>query len=229
MIAGFLVSGALIGIGWWSGALQDVPWPLWAVVPGTVLSVISFADRDGWNIRRAMAYVAIQQRARWTRGPLPDTPALAQAWLDDPVNADASGLETASMLITSGNRAAGMALLDSYVPETEMQAAGLARLRSYLRTSESGSMDMSPIRAAAERLGEEDRRYQLTSAAWMQAWLDIEGRRPWRQRFADAVRDLGPYPAPPRAIAFIWFQQLAAPIAVVLATVLVAGIGGVPR
>lgn len=229
MLAGFLLSGALIGIGWWSGALQDVPWPLWAVTPATVLTVICFADRDGWNIRRAMAYVAIQQRARWTRGPLPDSPAMAKAWLDDPANADATGLETASMLIASGDRAAGSTLLDSYAPGTAMQTAAVARLRSYLRASESGFLDMGPVRAAAEGLGTDDRRYHLTSAAWTQAWMDIEARRPWRQRFADAVRDLGPYPAPPRALAFIWFQQLAAPIAVVLTTVLVAGIGVILR
>lgn len=229
VIAGFLLSAALVMIGWRSGALQDVPWPLWAVVPATVLTVICFADRDGWNIRRAMAYVALQQRVRWTRGPLPDTPAMAQAWLDDPANADASGLETASILITSGNRAAGSALLDSYVPETAMQTAGVARLRSYLQASEKGSLDMSPIRAAAEGLAADDRRYQLTSAAWMQAWMDIEARRPWRQRFADAVRDLGPYPVPRRALAFIWFQQLAAPIAILLATALAAGLGVVLR
>lgn len=229
MIVGLVLSAALIGIGWWSGALQDVPWPLWAVVPATVLTLICVADRDGWNIRRAMAYVALQQRARWTRGPLPDTPAKAQAWLADPANANASGLETASMLITSGNRADGSALLDSYVPETGTQTAAVVRLRSYLRASENGSMDMAPIRAAAERLDPDDRRYQLTSAAWTQAWLDIEARRPWRQQFADSVRDLGPYPAPPRALAFIWIQQLAAPVAIVLATVLVAGIGAILR
>jgi hypothetical protein len=229
VIVGFVLSTALVIIGWLSGVLRDVPWPLWAVIPASVLTLISAADRDGWNIRRAMAYVAIQQRARWTRGPLPDTPTRAQAWLDDPVNTDASDLEKASILITSGNRAAGGALLDSYVPETAMQTASVARLRCYLRALETGSMDMDHVYAASDGLSADDRRYQLTSAAWMQAWMDIEAHRPWRWRFAAAVRDLGPYPVPGRALAFIGFQELAAPIATVLATVLVAIAGAVLR
>ena len=85
---------------------------------------------------------------------------------------------------------------------------------------------MAPILAASQGLGDEDRRYQLTAAAWAQAWLDIEARRPWRQRFADAVRELGPHPVPGRILVFIGAQQLSAPIATILATWIIAAIAG---
>jgi hypothetical protein len=226
VIAGFAVSGFLIVVGWWSGALRDVPWPWWALIPIAILAVISFADRDGWNVRRAMAYVAIGQRARWAGGEIPRGPSGARAWLDDPAHADADGLQRVSMLINIGNLAAGRALLDAYVPTTEVQAAAAVRFREHLAAFETGSIDLAPIRAATEGLGEDDRRYQLSSAAWMQAWRDIEAHRPWRQRFADTIRDLGPYPVPGRILAFIGFQQLAPSIATAVAITIVALIAG---
>ena len=226
VIIGFAVSGLLILVGWLLGALQDVPWSLWALIPIAILSAVSFADRDGWNIRRAMAYVAIEQRARWTTGPVPRTASGAQAWLDDPVNADADGLQKVSMLITVGNLAAGKAMLDAYVPATAVQTAGAARLRAYFAALDTRSIDMASIRAATEGLGEDDRRYQLAAAAWMQAWMDIEAHRPWRQRFADTVRDLGPFRVSGRIQAFIGLQQLSAPIATAIATAIVASVAG---
>ena len=226
VIIGFAVSGLLILVGWLAGPLADVPWPLWALIPVAVLSLISFADRDGWNIRRAMAYVALEQRARWSSGPVPRTATGAQAWLDDPAHADAEGLQKVSMLITLGNLAAGKAILDAYVPATAVQTAAVTRLRGYFAALETRSIDMAPIRAASEGLGEDDRRYQLAAAAWMQALMDIEAHRPWRQRFADTVRDLGPFRVPGRILAFIGFQQLSAPIATAIATAIVAGIAG---
>ncbi len=187
-----------------------------------MLIVVSFADRDGWNIRRAMAYVAIQQRARWTGSDIPRTPAQAQRWLDDPANANPDGLQKVSVLIALGNLAAATSALETYVPTTDVQIAGATRMRSYLRAVETGMVEMAPIRAAAANLAAEDRRYQLTAGAWMQVWLDIEAHRPWRTRFADAIRDLAPHPVPGRILAFIGFQQLAAPVATVIATAIMA-------
>ena len=226
VVAGFAVSGFLILVGWWSGALQHVPWPWWALIPILILTIISVADRDGWNVRRAMAYVAIRQRARWMGGPIPRGPSSARAWLDDPANAEADALQKVSLLINIGNLAAGRALLDAYVPSTNAQAATVIRLRSHLASFETGSIDMAPIRAATEGLDQDERRYQLTSAAWTQAWRNIETRHPWRPRFADTIRDLGPYPIPGRILAFIGLQQLSAPIATAIATAIVAGIAG---
>jgi hypothetical protein len=226
VIVGFAVSGLLILLGWVTGALRDVPWPLWALIPITILSVVSFADRDGWNVRRAMAYVAVEQRARWPSGPVPRTASGAQAWLDDPANVDADGLQKVSMLITIGNLAAARPILDDYKPWSAVQAAAATRMRAYFAALDTRSIDIAPIRAASQGLGEDDRRYQLASSAWMQAWMDIEGRRPWRQRFADSVRDLGPFPVPARLLAVIGFQQLSAPIATAIATMIVASIAG---
>jgi hypothetical protein len=222
VIIGFAVSGLLILLGWLSGPLRGVPWPWWALIPIAILTVVSFADRDGWNIRRAMAYVAIEQRARWPSGAVPRTASGAQAWLDDPANVDADGLQKVSMLITIGDLAAGRTILDAYVPASPVQAAALARLRAYFAALDTRSIDMAPIRAASEGLGQDDRRYQLAAAAWMQAWMDIEAHRPWRQRFADSVRDLGPFRVSGRILGFIGVQQLSAPIATAIATTIVA-------
>ena len=226
VVAGFAVSGFLILAGWWSGVLRDVAWPWWALIPIAILAVISFADRDGWNVRRAMAYVAIGQRARWAGGPIPRGQSATQAWLDDPANADADDLQKVSMLINIGDLAAAGALLDAYVPTTDIQAAAATRFREHFAAFETGSIDMAPIRAAADRLGEDERRYQLSSAAWMQAWRDIEAHRPWRPRFADTIRDLGPFPVSGRILAFIGFQQLAPSIATAVAVSMVALIAG---
>ena len=59
VFAGFGLAVLFIAVGWFSGVLRDVPWPLWALIPVAILTVVGLADRDGWNIRRAMAYVAI--------------------------------------------------------------------------------------------------------------------------------------------------------------------------
>ena len=216
VIAGFGLGMAIMALGQLSGMLRDVPWPLWTAIPLTILIAIGLADRDGWNIRRAMAYVALQQRARWTPGPIPQTTSMAQAWLDDPANAGADALLKVSMLMTIGNLTAARAMLDDYAPATDLQAAAATRFRAYMLARETGTMEMERIRAVSERLGEDDRRYQLTSAALMQLWLDIEARRPWRKRFADAVREFGPYQVPGRVLAFISFQQLLAPCVLVV-------------
>lgn len=224
--AGFGLAVLMIAVGWFSGTLRDVPWPLWAVIPVTILTVVGFLDRDGWNIRRATAYVALQQRARWVGGPIPRGPTASLAWLDDPANAAADGLQRVSMLIAVGNLTAAQATLDAYEPNTGVHVAAVARLHAHLRALQTGTIDMAPILAATEGLSEEERRYQLTAAAWAQAWMDIEAYRPWRERFATAVRGLGPHPVPRRFVAVIGMQQLAVPIATVLATAIVAGVFG---
>ena len=139
MIAGFLLGSFIIVVGWLAGPLQDVPWPLWSLIPAAVLTVVSLADRDGWNIRRAMAYVAVQQRARWTRGRFPSSVSAAVAWLDDPANTDANSLERISALLMIGNMSAGRALLDEYVPTTDVQVAAVARLRAHHPFAGDGS------------------------------------------------------------------------------------------
>jgi hypothetical protein len=226
VFAGFGLAALIIAVGWFSGVLRDVPWPLWALIPVAILTIVGVADRDGSNIRRAMAYLAIQQRARWAGGPIPRGPSKSQAWLDDPANAGADGLQRVSMQVAVGDLAAAKATLDGYQPTTGVQVAAMARLRAHLQALETGTTDAAPILAATEGLSEDERRYQLTAAAWAQAWLDIEAHRPWRERFATAIRDLGPHPVPGRVLAFIGMQELAAPIATALATAIIASIFG---
>lgn len=226
VFVGLIVGVGLIVTGWLTGPLQALPWPLWMAIPAVILAAIGALDRDGWNVRRAMAYVAIQQRSRWTTGRIPATPALARAWIDDPSHAAANGLERTSVLVIAGDNAAASAALDAHVATGASQVAGVARMRSYLEALETGTVEMEPVRAATRELGVDERRYHLTSAAFSQVWLDIQARRPWRRRFADAVRELGPHPVPRRVLAVIGVQQLAAPIAVILATTIMCVIVG---
>jgi hypothetical protein len=226
VFAGFGLAVLIIAVGWFSGVLRDVPWPLWAVIPVAILTIVGLADRDGWNIRRAMAYIAITQRARWVGGPIPRGPSASQAWLDDSANAGVDGLQRVSMLIAVGNLTAARATLEAYEPKTGVQVAAMARLHAHLRALATGTFDMAPILVATEGLSEEERRYQLTAAAWAQAWMDIEAHRPWRERFATAVRGLGPHPVPGRFLAVIGMQQLVAAIATALATAIIAVVFG---
>jgi hypothetical protein len=224
--AGAILSAAVIAIAWLTGILQPVPWPAWMAIPVVILSAVAIVDADGWRIRRAMAYVAIEQRKRWTRGRIPATPSLAQRWLTDPSNADASSPERASALLMTGDVAAASAALDRFVPRDATEAAGMTRMRSVFRARETGVVDIDAVRAATEGLADGERRYQLTSAAFSQAWLDIEAGRPWRPGFAQAARTLGPHPVPLPVAVWIGVQELAAPIAVVVATAIMVGIVG---
>ena len=173
-----------------------------------------------------MAYVAIEQprggREARSRGRRP----FAQRWLTDPSNADASGLERASALFMAGDAAAATASLDAYVPRDATELAGLTRMRAVFRARETGVVDMDAMRAATDGLADRERRYQLTSAAFSQAWLDIEAGRPVADVVRPAVRALGPHPVPLHIGLWIAVQELAAPIAVVPATVIMVGLVG---
>ncbi len=226
VLAGAIVSGLLIAVGWWAGPLRDVPWPAWAAIPVVILTAIAVADRDGWRIRRAMAYVAIRQRARWTRGRIPTTPSLARQWLLDPANAGASGAERASVQFMAGDIAAASATLDAYHPTGAVELASRTRMLAVVRARGTGLVDLDAIRRATEGLTGDERRYQLTAASFSQVWLDVEAGRPWRIGFAHAVRELGPHPVPPHIAAMIGVQEMAAPIAVALATAIMGTIVG---
>jgi len=71
--------------------------------------------------------------------------------------------------------------------------------------SRTRTVDVAAVAAAAATLPADERRYQVTSAAWTQAWLDVVARRPWRARFVAAVRDHGPFGLPFR----YWFLAVA--------------------
>lgn len=222
VLAGAIVSVAVMATAWLTGILRTVPWPFWATIPVFILAIVGIADRDGWRVRRAMAYLAIEQRKRWSHGKIPTTPSGARAWLLDPANADAGPSERASALFTAGDVAAASATIDANVPVNPIESASRARLLASFRARQTGIVDMEGIEAATEGLTGEERRYQLTSAAFSQAWLDIEAGRRWRDRFVVTVRALGPYPVPLRVHTVIVAQELAAPIAVVLGTAFVS-------
>ena len=81
---------------------------------------------------------------------------------------------------------------------------------------------MKVVRDAAGPLAPADARYHLVAAAWSQAWLDLTDGRPWRKRFALAIRDLGPFEVPARLRLWMAVQQLAAPIACLVASPVMA-------
>jgi hypothetical protein len=207
-----------------TGVVDGLPWPVLAVAPGIMTLAVALADRDGWLVRHAMAYVAIQQGKRWTRGPLPMTPSLATVWLTDPANATASPLERATVLFGAGRGEEAGATLERFIPETSRQRASLVRLRACVEGRPTGTIDLGAVRAELDALGldPEERRYQLASAAWTQAWMDIERRRPWRTGFAAGTRDLGPFRVPLRVTVWVAIQEFAAPIAIGLGTLIIA-------
>ena len=107
--------------------------PFWVVVEGAgalCTGIVAVADRDGWRIRKALAYIGLNQRSRWGRGSMPESPTEAAAWLEDAANADASALERASILIGIDRWAEARALLDECIPSTDHERAWLVRIRS---------------------------------------------------------------------------------------------------
>jgi hypothetical protein len=191
--------------------------------------VVSIADRNGWRIREAMAYIGLTQRARWQRGALPEDAAEAIEWLDNPANADASNVEWASMLMSADRWGEAGTLIADAWGSTPQEHATLVRMRSTIEGRSSGRIDPGPLRAAVKALPETEARYQLLAVAWSQAWLDIRAGRPWRGDLALAARELGPFELPARVRLLIAIEQLAAPIACIFAVVFIAFIAPILR
>ena len=80
-------------------APRDWAWLL--LIPIALTTVAAVADRDGWRIREAMIQVALEQRRQRRHGRIPVTPEAASAWLDDPANVSATGLERAAVMVTA--------------------------------------------------------------------------------------------------------------------------------
>jgi hypothetical protein len=181
--------------------------------------VPGIADRDGWRVRAAMAYVAIEQRRQWRHGRPPITPAAANAWLDGEAGQAATALERAGVMVTAGRRAEALAALDGAAVASDLDRVRQLRLRSTIGAmAGTGEIDLDQVREAAAALPMEQRRYQVVSAAWSQAWLDVNAGRPWRDRFAAVAHEFAPYPLPRPIWAFgVALQQLVLPISIVLA------------
>ncbi len=187
------------------------------------------ADRDGWQIRMAIAELAARQRERWRSGTLPIDPVAAETWLT--THPDAPVLERAAVMATANRPADGLALLEGATGETPEDTVRIARLRITLAGSAGRGLDRGSAIAAFEALPElaavpvEEARYQRLSLAWSLAWNGIHRREPWRRFFADAIRDLGPFRSPVRLRVVHATQQYAFPIAYALAWLIVSGLG----
>jgi hypothetical protein len=218
LLAALAGSGILVVVLGWTVVGPDT-WPLLAVIPVGLTLGIALSDRDGWAMREAMVFVAVEQRRRFARGRLPTSPREADTWLADPAHGDATGLERASVLLVANRYADALALLDAAGVTTDLDRVRSIRIRSTVETMTDPSkpIDVDGVRKAAASLPIEERRYQVVSAAWSQAWVDVIARRPWRQRFAAVAREFQPYPLPRHMWLFgVALQELSLPLILAL-------------
>jgi hypothetical protein len=198
-------------------------------VPPVAFAIACLADRDGWRIRLATAELAALQRQRWSRGRLPADPVSTAAWLA--ANPDAPVLDRAGVLVTAGRFTEARELAMSAVGSTPEEIVRLERLRLTIRGAlGEASLDRPTVEAfdlvpELASLSGADRRFHRLSLAWSAAWLQIRADRPWRATFADVLRDLGPFRPPLRYAVFHAVQQLALPIAYLLAWLIVTWLG----
>jgi len=198
-------------------------------VPFIALVAASVIDRDGWRIRLATGELADAQRRRWTWGRPPADQLSAETWLSTHV--DAPLIDRASVLVTAGRPIEARVLLGQAVATTPEETVRLERMRL---TIEAGlgeaALDEHAIDAFTRlpelaAISAPERRYHQLSLAWSMAWFQIHGHRPWRTAFADALRTLGPFRPPLRYLVFHAIQQLALPIAYLLAWLILGWLG----
>lgn len=205
-------------------ALSRSPVPSWFyfVPPALLTLMVSIMDRRAWLIRSALANIALAQRARLAARGLPTTPAQANAWLAAPP-ASVSDFDRAAVLFNLRHFDEARVALDAVDSADPGVRLGVMRLRQALASATDPSirMDIDTIEAAARELPPEERRYQVLAATWTRAFLDIQARRPWTPAFLAVVRRYGPYPVPRRYELLMAMQQLAAPIACVIAGLIV--------
>ena len=212
--------GLLVAVAMWTAAPMVDRWVLIGVGVGGVTALVALADRDGWRTREGMAYVATQQLTRW-----PDRPSStseARDWLADPNNDGAPPLRRASVQTHAGDLEAAEATIVSFQPDSEMELVRKLGAAIVLEGRRSGRIDIAAIRSASAAIPADEAKYQIASAAWMNACLDIESGRPWRSSFATEMASLGPLELPRGIRAQIAVRQLAAPIVAVSSSIFVA-------
>ena len=206
-------------------------------VPFVAILIACAADRDGWRIRMATGELATEQRRRWHWGPLPIDPLSAEAWLR--THPDAPTPVRAGVLLTAGRSTEALALLEDVEGATPEEVVHLARLRLTMaifgspedQSDEAGeAFDWDRIEAFERvpelaRLPPAAQRYHRLSLAFSLAWQAIQSGGPWRDPFAAAIRDLGPFR--PRAVYVIFHatQQYSLPIAYAAAFLIVRAFG----
>lgn len=193
-------------------------WLLTGVSLVAVTGLVAAADRDGWRARAGMAYVAQEQFRRWTAGTPPTSPGEARAWLADPANEAASGLDRATALSVAGDFREARALLLAVDAETKTDRVRKVRLLRWIDGQTSGVFEIDAIRSAATALPPEEARFHIAAALWSRACLDIAASRPWRHRFAQGISGLGRLPLSRWMRFEIAVRQLAAPITALIGT-----------
>jgi hypothetical protein len=179
-------------------------------------------DRDGWRIRRGMAWLAAEQRRRMVDPPR--TPAGAERWLAGKGDS-ATELTRASFLMMADRLDEARAIVDAFEPVDLEDRARRERFVAALGGMQSGTVDARAATAAIEALPPDARPYQRMSLAWSTAWVAATQGRPWRSAFAEASRDLGGGQIPMRFLLWHAVQELLLPICllVVVAIALVLG------
>ena len=144
-----------------------------------------------------MAYVSLEQRKRFAGRRFPRTPDAANAWLAAE-HPEVTELERISIMVTAGRYADANAALQDVVPGDAIDEVRLVRLRAVAAAAlePAGAIDVAAIGLAARDLPAEERRYQVVSAAWSQAWLSLVNGRPWRAQLAGVAKQFSPYPLP---------------------------------
>lgn len=209
-------------------------------VPFVAFVIACAADRDGWRIRMATGELATAQRQRWTWGALPIDPLSAEAWLREFPEAPAP--VRAGVLLTAGRPTDALALVEDVEGSTPEEAVHLARLRLTMTAvaaagedpdaadEPAGGFDWDVIESfervpALALLPPAAQRYHRLSLAFSLAWRAIRAGRPWREPFAAAIRDLGPFRPRAPHVLFHLTQQFALPIAYAAALLIVTALG----
>jgi hypothetical protein len=214
--------GLAAAVALWTVAPTVDGWVFLGLGVGGMTAAVALMDRDGWHARQGMAYLATQQLTRWPERP--SSASEARDWLADTAHDSAPPLKRAFVQTHAGDLEAARATLASYQPESEMDHVRKLATAMVLDGRSSGSIDIAGIRSESAGLPVEEARYQIASAAWIQACLDIENGRPWRRRYATEIARLGPLELPPGVRVAIILRQLAAPITALISSVLAAAV-----
>ena len=187
-------------------------WP--AILVALVITATPAAlDRDGWRIRRGMAWLAAEQRRRMP--DLPKTPAGADRWLAGS-GGSAHELMRASILMMANRLDESRAVVDAFEPVTAADRARRERLLAALDGLRSGTLDSRAALAAVDALPPDLQPYHRISLAWSIAWVDASNDRPWRAAFAKVSRTLPRGGIPTRYLAWQAIQELLLPVCLLI-------------
>jgi hypothetical protein len=212
---GWLVVGAVAGAAIMLGlgfGLQI--WsPLIAVLVAVAVFIgVGLKDRDAWIARCAIYQFGALQDERIKPG-YPTDAAASITWLADPANVSADDVTRAFVLMNAGRPDDALAVVDRGDRRTPMAEAAAERLRLSIRRERGETVDRSRFDALTAGLPTDERTWQRHALAAMFLVRDVADGVPWRDRYVEAVRDLGPWHLPRRAWFVILTQQFAIAVA----------------